>query len=156
MAGFSVNIGADTAQLSAGLSKAAAEVHRFNAVIETASPTTALTTLNNVVSTTAHSFDELAASAAALARIEASINQAGDAAINAGSKFDTLGGRLPLDDMNKFNSAINQLKKDLASGFKPTIINPNFIPPSVPPTLEKVQAKSKQAGAAILDFSPGP
>lgn len=153
MAGFSVNIGADTAQLSAGLSKAAAEVHRFNAVIETASPTTALTTLNNVVSTTAHSFDELAASAAALARIEASINQAGDAAINAGSKFDTLGGRLPLDDMNKFNSAINQLKKDLASGFKPTIINPNFIPPSVPPTLEKVQAKSKQAGAAILDFS---
>jgi hypothetical protein len=99
------------------------------------------------------SFDEIGASKAAMDRIAASIDAAAAAATKAGPKFDSLGGRLPLDDMNKFNSAINQLKKDLASGFKPTIINPNFIPPSVPPTLEKVQAKSKQAGAAILDFS---
>jgi hypothetical protein len=163
MAGFSVNIGAEIAPLTAGLNQAKAEVKQFSAAVEAAAPTTALTTLNNVVSTTAHSFDELAASAAALARIEASINQAGDAAINAGSKFDTLGGRLPLQDFNQFKTAFDRFKRDVDAGVKFKITPGGLIPP-IPPTvpasinattaaLNNLNKGASAANGAVQDFS---
>ncbi len=147
MAGFSVNIGADTTQLTAGLNQAAAEVSRFNSALTTA-PTQALSTLNNVVQATVAQFDELGASAAALARIEAAIDQAAAAATSAGSRFDTLGGRLPLQDFNRFSASVTKLKTDISSGLLPQISR-------IPGALNPVTPAADNAANALNRLRPG-
>lgn len=148
MSGFSVNIGANTAPLTQGLQQATAEVLKFNDVIAASAPTTALTTLNNVVSATAHQFDELAASSAALQKIEASINQAAEAATSAGAKFDTLGGRLPLQDFNTFRASIERLKADISGGLTPQIAR-------ITPALAPITPAANNAGTALSKIKPG-
>src|ERR1044072_5164220 len=93
MAGFSVNIGADITPLTTGLNQATAEVKKFSATIESAAPTTALSTLNNVVSVTSHSFDELAASSAALSRVSDLIDKMAADALSAGNAVATIGDK---------------------------------------------------------------
>jgi hypothetical protein len=151
MAGFSVYIGADTAQLTAGLNQATAEVQKFSSQL-TAVPAQALNTLNTVVQSTVAQFDELAASAAALDRINASIDAAGDAAIQAGSKFDTLGGRLPLQDFNAFKSSIDRLKSDISSGLLPQISRvPSALAP-IAPAATNVAKGANQATQALTNI----
>jgi hypothetical protein len=148
MAGFSVNIGANIAPLSAGLQQATAEVQKFSDVVATAAPTASLTTLNNVISVTAHQFDELAASAAALAKIEAAIDQAAEAATNAGARFDTLGGRLPLQEFNTFKASVDRLKADISGGLVPQISR-------IPAALNPITPAANNAAAALSKIRPG-
>lgn len=157
MAGFSVNIGADITQLTTGLNQAAAEVQNFNNTLAN-TPTSALNTLNTTVQATNAHFDELAASAAALARIEAAINQAAEAATSAGPRFDTLGGRLPLQDFNVFSTSVNRLRTDIASGLVPQISRiPNALSPVTPTAdnaanaLNRVRPGANQAAAALTN-----
>lgn len=144
MAAFSVNIGADISQLTTGLNQAAAEVQNFGSQLATV-PTQALATLNTVVQSTVAQFDELSASTAALARIEAAIDQAAEAATNAGSKFDTLGGRFPLASMDRFKASIQTLKNDLKGGFVPQI-EAGF---------SKISQGAAQAEVALNRVKPG-
>lgn len=147
MAGFSVNIGADTAQLTAGLNQATAEVQKFGSQLA-AVPTQAFTTLNTVVQTTTTQFDELAASTAALERINASIDAAAEAATNAGSRFDSLAGRLPLQDFNTFRSSVDRLKSDVATGLVPQISR-------IPSALNQVTPAANNAANALNKVRPG-
>lgn len=150
MAGFSVNIGANIAPLTAGLNQATADVQKFGNELA-AVPTQALSTLNTVVQTTVAHFDELAASSAALAKINASIYAAADSALQAGPKFDSLGGRLPLQDFNEFKKTIDVFKRDISTGFKFSF-PPTPIPPALPEAFNKTKAGANQAAAALTNI----
>lgn len=151
MAGLSFNIGVETAQLTTGLAQAKAEVAAF-ANVTAQIKTEPIAVLNNEVKQIASSFNAAAASKDAIDRINASIDAAAETAQQAGLKFDTLGGRLPLQDFNKFSASVNKLKQDIANGFKVNISGGSIIPPvpaSVTESFNKTKVGANQAATAL-------
>jgi hypothetical protein len=94
------------------------------------------------------SFDEVAASRSAMDRIIESINAAADAATNAGPRFDTLGGRLPLQDFNTFRASVNRLRSDISSGLLPQITR-------IPGSLSPIPPAAENAANALSRIRPG-
>lgn len=135
--GLNIVIGADISAVTNELNTAANRINQFG-------------------DQASQAFDELAASASALDRIEAAIDQAAAAATGAGSRFDTLGGRLPLQDFNTFRSSVNRLRTDISSGLLPQITRlPGTITPITPAidsaanALNRIRPGANQAGLAL-------
>lgn len=137
--GLKIVIGADLSAVTDGMKAASVSIGKFSDQATKA-------------------FDELAASAAALSKIEAAINQAAAAATGAGARFDTMGGRLPLQDFSKFSASITKLKADISSGLLPQITRiPAALTPIAPAAasatnaLNKLQPGANQAGQALIN-----
>jgi hypothetical protein len=150
-AGLKIVIGADISAVTDGMKVASSNVAQFGDAAEKAFSEVSAK-VGVAANAFEHAFDEIAAGNAALAKINASIDAAGDAAIKAGAKFDTLGGRLPLQDFNQFKSTVDKFKKDIESGFKfkftgGSIIPP--IPPGVPESFKNTAVGANQAGLAL-------
>lgn len=110
--------------------------------------------IDNAAESIRLSFDEIGAGQAAMDKIAASIDAMADAALKAGPKFDTLGGRLPLQDFNEFRSSIERLKKDISSGLKVKVESQSLIPPippSVPDSFNKTKVGANQAAVALTN-----
>lgn len=151
--GLKIVIGADISAVTDGMKVASNNVAQFGTAAEKAFSEVSKSVLV-AANTFDHAFDEIAAGNAALAKITASIEAAGDAATKAGAKFDTLGGRLPLQDFNQFRSTIDKFKKDIESGFKFKITNGSIIPPispSVVDSFNKTKIGANQAAAALTN-----
>lgn len=137
--GLKIVIGADLSAVTEGMKVASNSIAKFG-------------------DQAAKAFDELAASAAALSKIEAAINQAAAAATGAGTRFDTMGGRLPLQDFNKFSASVTKLKTDISSGLLPQITRmPSALTPITPAVdnaanaLNKLRPGANQAGQALIN-----
>lgn len=138
-AGLKIVIGADISAVIDGMKVASNSVAQFG-------------------NRTAKAFDEVAASSAALSRIEAAINEAAASATGAGARFDTMGGRLPLADFNTFRSSVNRLKSDISSGL---LLHVSRIPGALNPitpaadnaanALNRIRPGASQAGAALTN-----
>lgn len=147
--GLKIVVGADLSAVTDGMKVAANNVAQFGDIAEKTFSEVA-SKVGVAANAFEHAFDEIAAGNAALAKINASIDAAGDAAQQAGTKFDTLGGRLPLQDFNNFKKSVDQFKRDISSGFKFNF-PPNPIPPSFPDTLNKTKTGASQAAAALTN-----
>lgn len=147
--GLKIVVGADLSAVTDGMKVAANNVAQFGDIAEKTFSGVA-GKVGVAANAFEHAFDEIAAGNAALAKINASIESAGDAAQQAGAKFDTLGGRLPLQDFNNFKKSVDQFKRDISSGFKFNF-PPNPIPPSFPDTLNKTKTGASQAAAALTN-----
>jgi hypothetical protein len=147
--GLKIVIGADISAVISEMKVASSNVAQFSDVAEKAFDEVAAS-----VGKAAASFNVLSASDAALAKLNASIDAAADAALKAGQKFDSLGGRLPLDDFNKFSSTIDRFKKDIESGFKFKFPSGSIIPPipaSVTESFNKTKIGANQAANALTN-----
>ncbi len=150
-AGLKIVVGADISAVTDGMKVAANNVAQFGDNAEKAFSQVA-SKVGVAANAFEHAFDEIAAGNAALAKINASIDAAGDAAQQAGAKFDTLGGRLPLQDFNNFKKSVDQLKRDISSGFKISVSGGSLIPPVPPAVIEsfnKTKVGANQAGLAL-------
>lgn len=99
----------------------------------------------------AKTYDVSAAAESAMERLSKSIDEAAAAALAAKPRFDTLGGRLPLQEFNAFRSSIERLKADIASG----VAQIQKIPPSVnpiPPALSKATSAANNASFALTNI----
>lgn len=142
-------IGGDASSLTQASQQSEAAVLSLQKIVVNASAK-----IDAATNSIQHSFDEVGASKAAMDRIAESINAAADAAIKAGPKFDSLGGRLPLQDFNKFKTTFDRFKRDIESGFKFNISSGSIIPPipaSVPDSFNKTKAGANQAAAALTN-----
>lgn len=156
MAGFSVNIGADTAQLSTGLAEGKAAIKNF-----------------------ASSFDEVAAGAAAMQRVSDIVDKLVDDAIKAGQQLDGA-FQAPLQSISQLEAQIESLEKELSTatdfatlkrlndqikvtqtqlnnlkvvGFESTLGKINPAATGAAKGMDKVAGSSKAAGAALLDIN---
>lgn len=149
--GLKIVIGADISAVTDGMKVASSSVANFGDTAEKAFSGVA-SKVGVAANSFEHAFDEIAAGNAALAKINASIDAAGDAAQQAGAKFDNLGGRLPLQDFNNFKKSIDQLKRDISSGFKVSVSGGSLIPPvpaAVIDSFNKTKVGANQAGLAL-------
>lgn len=161
MPGFKVVVSGDLADLKQKLDAVKVDLKTFKSQIDASMDSPAVARLNNDLATTEKIFKSIKAPsfsgefANALARINASIEAAAEAALKAGPKFDTLGGRLPLDDFNKFRASVERLKRDLSQNTKINISGyiPRPIPPEVPASLDKTAKAARNAGSSITDVS---
>ena len=144
--GLKIVVGADLSAVNSAMKVAANNVAQFGEIAETAFAEVAAN-----VNKAAGSFDHMAAGKAALDRITASIDAAADAATKAGPKFDSLGGRLPLQDFNKFKSTFDRFKRDIETGFKFNFPPIPAIPPAVPASFDKTKSGANQAAAALTN-----
>lgn len=150
-AGLKIVIGADLSAVTDGMKVASNSVAQFGDNAEKAFSQVA-SKVGVAANAFEHAFDEIAAGNAALAKINASIDAAGDAAQQAGAKFDTLGGRLPLQDFNNFKKTVDQFKRDISSGFKFNLSGGSLIPPVPASTIDsfnKTKVGANQAGQAL-------
>lgn len=147
--GLKIIVGADLSAVTDGMKVASSNVAQFGDIAEKTFGEVAAK-VGVAANAFEHAFDEIAAGNTALAKINASIDAAGDAAQQAGAKFDTLGGRLPLQDFAVFSKSVNQFKRDIASGFKFNF-PPNPIPPSFPDVLNKTKVGANQAANALTN-----
>lgn len=149
--GLKIVIGADLSAVTDGMKVASNSVAQFGDNAEKAFDDVAKR-VGVAANAFEHAFDEIAAGNAALAKINASIDAAGDAAQQAAAKFDILGGRLPLQDFNNFKKSVDQLKRDISSGFKISVSGGSLIPPVPPAVIEsfnKTKVGANQAGLAL-------
>lgn len=149
--GLKIVIGADLSAVTDGMKVASNSVAQFGDNAEKAFSQVA-SKVGVAANAFEHAFDEIAAGNAALAKINASIDAAGDAAQQAGAKFDTMGGRLPLQDFNNFKKSVDQFKRDISSGFKFNVSGGGLIPPIPPATIDsfnKTKVGANQAGLAL-------
>jgi hypothetical protein len=151
--GLKIVVGADLSAVTDGMKVAASNVAQFGDIAEKTFSEVA-GKVGVAANAFEHAFDEIAAGNAALAKINASIDAAGDAAQQAGAKFDTLGGRLPLQDFNDFKKTIDQFKRDIATGFKVGISGGSIIPPIPPAVVDsfnKTKVGANQAANALTN-----
>lgn len=167
MAGFKVDVGANLSQFQSAIIEMQKDLATFKAQLKTSTQTDDVEQLTIAVSKTekalksisnvqlkAPAFDATAASLAAIERLNASVEAAGAEALKAGLRFDTLGGRLPLQDFNAFDRSVNKLKSDIANGFKVGISGQSLVPPipaSVPASFEKTKVGANQAAFALTN-----
>lgn len=152
-AGLKIVIGADLSAVTDGMKVASNSIAQFGDNAEKTFGEVA-SKVGVAANAFEHAFDEIAAGNAALAKINASIDAAGDAAQQAGAKFDSLGGRLPLQDFNNFKKSIDQLKSDISSGLKINVSGGSLIPPVPPAVIEsfsKTKVGAAQAGQALTN-----
>lgn len=144
-------IGGDASSLVQANNQANASVDALQKTITSAS-----TKIDTATSAIRHSFDDVAAGKAAMDKISASIDAAADAATKAGPKFDSLGGRFPLADVNAFRASIQTLKNDLKGGFSPQIeAGFNKISQGAgvaQASLSRLKPGANQAGAALTNL----
>jgi hypothetical protein len=140
-------IGGDATAFTQAAQQSTAAAESFQKSVIAAS-----TKIDTATDAIAHSFDEVAASKAAMDRISASIDAAADAASKAGNNFNSMGGRLPLEDFNNFRASVDKLKADLAGGIKPKIEVPKIPPlPPVSDPFREVPKGANQAAAALTN-----
>lgn len=142
-------IGGDASPMVQATQQSAAAVKDLQNTISVASAK-----IDSATTAIKHSFDEVATAKPAMDRIAESINAAADAAVKAGPKFDILGGRLPLDDFNKFRSSVDKLKRDISAGLKIKIESQSLIPPippSVPQSFKNTATGANQAAFALTN-----
>lgn len=81
-------------------------------------------TLSNNLATIPAAIDNIGAFQGALENINKTVDASADKALKAGAAFATMGaggGRLPLEDIEKFKNNFRDLQKDLAAGFQTKI-----------------------------------
>lgn len=116
--------------------------------------------LTSTVTPLANVFDEVAASSAAMSRISKAIDEAAASALKQTDAFSNL-GRAPLQDIEGLRRSVLQLKKDIATGFKPIFTQGNpILPRGTGPELQNfsnnlkgIKPAATSALQSVTDFS---
>lgn len=161
MAGFSVNIGANTFQLKKNLAEVKADLAEVKNSIAAAGDTKPMVALIATVERLDKAVDGFSAKSIeeAFARIDASIEKSADEAQAFKTQLVDLGsGRLPLTSITQFQAAVAQLKADLKTGFSPTISRqPNIVNPgqleNIAKAVKQLPPGFNQATYAVGNFS---
>jgi hypothetical protein len=90
------------------------------------------------------SISKIGTAAGGILSVTAAINEAAIAARNAGENFLAIGVKTPVQDIQTLRNNVNQLKQDLAAGFKPIV---DLVDPKTPALLNSVSA-------ALTNISP--
>lgn len=144
-----IRIGSDVGGAVAGVAQVKKAYASLGAASENAAAS--VTNLGNANNKTAATFDFGKMAAAAMSRITESIEAVAKASISAGNDINSLGGRLPLSDINAFKKSVDGLVSSIRLGFIPKITSATNSLKPVTPEIKKIIPGANQASFALTN-----